>query len=345
MKLKTNELKQALVTVKPGLANKEIIQQATSFAFMKNRVVTYNDEMSISHPLKGIDLQGAIKAEELYGLLSKLNNAEINLELDEKELKLKCGRVRAGLKIEKEINLPIKDEINIKKWSKLPDPDTFNRNLKLCMHVCATDITQHKLTCVNITKNGNMHGSDSYRLIQCKGGKLPVKGFLLPANLVNEIVKLYPEKISLNSSWVHFKNSDGVIISCRIINETYLEQERIDEILSMHEETQIEFPSKIDDMLNRVSEFAKRDSVFDEQVEVHIKEGKLLMRSETEGTKSWIEEKGRVKSDFDVSFNITPTLFRDILKQTQVCELDKETNKAKFSAEDGSWEYIISLRQ
>ena len=34
MEIKRTELKAALETVKPGLANKEIIQQSTSFAFM-----------------------------------------------------------------------------------------------------------------------------------------------------------------------------------------------------------------------------------------------------------------------------------------------------------------------
>ena len=56
MKIKVNrvELKEALERVRPGLASKDIIDQATSFAFLKDRVVTYNDEISISHPVKGL---------------------------------------------------------------------------------------------------------------------------------------------------------------------------------------------------------------------------------------------------------------------------------------------------
>ena len=48
--MKKAELIKALEAVRPGLANKEMIEQSTSFAFMKDRVVTYNDEISISYP-------------------------------------------------------------------------------------------------------------------------------------------------------------------------------------------------------------------------------------------------------------------------------------------------------
>ena len=51
MKINRLILQKALETVKPGLANKEMIEQATSFAFMKDKVVTYNDEISISYQI------------------------------------------------------------------------------------------------------------------------------------------------------------------------------------------------------------------------------------------------------------------------------------------------------
>ena len=66
MKVNKEKLRQALEIVRPGLANKEVIEQATSFAFMDGRVVTYNDEISISHPVEGIEIEGAVKADQLY---------------------------------------------------------------------------------------------------------------------------------------------------------------------------------------------------------------------------------------------------------------------------------------
>ena len=69
MKLNKTDLQKALEIVKPGLANKEMIEHSTSFAFIGGRVVTYNDEISLSHPVEGLEIEGAIHAEELYKLL------------------------------------------------------------------------------------------------------------------------------------------------------------------------------------------------------------------------------------------------------------------------------------
>ena len=72
MKINKVELQEALEKVKPGLASRELIEQSTSFAFMGDRVVTYNDEISISHPVKNLDVTGAVKAQTLYAFLNKI---------------------------------------------------------------------------------------------------------------------------------------------------------------------------------------------------------------------------------------------------------------------------------
>ena len=92
--MKKAELIKALEAVRPGLANKEMIEQSTSFAFMKDRVVTYNDEISISYPIQDLDLTGAIKAEELYAFLSKAKTEDIDVEITDAEIRLKAGRER-----------------------------------------------------------------------------------------------------------------------------------------------------------------------------------------------------------------------------------------------------------
>ena len=63
MQINRQNLQKALEIVKPGLSNKEIIEQTTSFAFIDGKVVTYNDEISICHPVEGLTLEGAVKAD------------------------------------------------------------------------------------------------------------------------------------------------------------------------------------------------------------------------------------------------------------------------------------------
>jgi hypothetical protein len=55
MKIQKTNLIQALEKVRPGLSAKEAILQSTSFAFLNGCVVTYNDEISLSHPVEGCD--------------------------------------------------------------------------------------------------------------------------------------------------------------------------------------------------------------------------------------------------------------------------------------------------
>lgn len=346
MKIDRQKLQEALAIVKPGLATKELLEQTTSFAFLGTRVVTYNDELSVSHPVEGLDFRGAIKAEELYGLLSRLNKGEVDVELTKKELLIQCGRVKAGLALEREIELPIEEEIGlIEDWHSIPDQAQFAKHLKFAMQTCSGDMSQQKLTCVCVRKNGLVQGSDGFRLVQCKGKKMPVEDFLVSATLVSDIIKIKPQEISISSHWVHFKNAEGTIMSCRTMSIKYLDQSSIDVVLDTNVRYTITFPSKVEDMLERVRQIAKKDFAFDEAVFVSIEGGKIVMRAESEDTKSWVEEKASIVTDVDVSFRITPMLFDDILKETRICTLAEDMRGAKFTAEDGNWEYYIMLRK
>ena len=345
MKINKGQLQEALAIVKPGLATKELLEQSTSFAFLGNRVATYNDEISISHPVEGLDFRGAIKAEELYGLLSKLNEEEIKIKFKKTELLLSCGKVEAGLKLEEEIILPVEDEIGkIKKWKKIPNPEQFIKHMEFAMRTCSNDMSQVKLTCVCVCKNGYVQGSDGYRLVQCKGEKLPISDFLIPAILVSNIATIAPIEISANDTWIHFRNKEKTIISCRMVDVEYVEQKVINRVLKMNSSNDIEFPEKIESMLDRLKTFAKRDYIFDEQIEVILSEGQMLMKATADVTKSWVKEKAKVNFKGEITFSVTPAVFSDILKDTKFCSLNDDQTKAKFIAKDKSWEYVIMLR-
>ncbi len=343
MKLDTAILKEALVIVKPGLSNKEILEQTTSFAFLEGRVVTYNDEISISHPIKGINFEGAIKAEELYGLLTQLDKEEIELDPQEEEILIRCGKLKAGLRLEEEIQLPLKKIPS--KWKELKDPKQFKDFMNLAMQTCSTDMSKPILTCVSVRSDGSVIGSDGFRLVQCQGHGSPVDDFLVPATSIRDLLKINPTHISLEKSWVHFKNEKGTVFSCRRVIEDYVEQEKIDLIMKVKKGEEIKFPSKIEDMLSRGGTFAKRAFYFDERVEIVIEEGKILLRATADETKSWIEEKASIKCKSSISFMITPNLFQDILKMTHTCIIDKKREKVKFvmSKDGGDCEYVIML--
>ena len=343
MKIDKEELQRALTIVKPGLSSKEIIEQTTSFAFTNGRVITYNDEISISHPIEGTEFEGVVKAEELYGLLGKLNKKEIELNLEGGELQITSGRMNAGIHIEEKIQLPIREPAG--KWKVIPDPEKFTQFIFLASQTCSGDMTQPKLTCVYVKKNGQIIGSDGFRLVQCITEKLPIEDFLISASSVIDLVKINPTHIQMEDGWIHFKNKEGTYFSCRSVDMDYIDQVTIDGILKVKGGGTVEFPVKIIEILNRVKLFAKRQFYFDEVIEVTIEGGKITLKSETEETKSWIKEKATIKYDGSLSFMITPTLFEGILKETRTCSINKANTSVKFKMGDDSsgWEYIVML--
>ena len=336
MKINKDELKKALEIVKPGLANRELQDQFTSFAFIEDKVVTYNDEISISHPVTGLGIYGAIRAEELYQLLSKLKNDEVNFELSESEILLTCGRVKAGLRMQQEILLPIL-KINEKKgWSILPA--NFLPALKFSAGSCSNDMSRPILTCVHVTEDF-VEGSDGYCVSKHKfDSKMKVsKSVLLPASAVTDIIKVQPDSFIVEDAWMHFRNTNETVISCRLFSEdAYPETSHLYKLQGQ----EIPFPKTISDILDRAMVFSKRSHVTDESITVSLGEKRIKISCKNE-LDSWFEEEANVKySERELSFNIMPSLLQDILKQTNVCIID--SNKIKFSGD--VWEYVAILK-
>ena len=150
MKINKTELQKALEKVKPGLSNKELVEQSTSFAFMGGRIVTYNDEISISHPVKDLNVTGAVKTQSLYAFLGKNKRDEIILEWEENQVVIKAGRSKAGLVLEQEIKLPVEEVGEIGKWKELPAG--FLNALRFCYPCCSKDMSRPILTCVYVSE-------------------------------------------------------------------------------------------------------------------------------------------------------------------------------------------------
>lgn len=334
MKINKQEILKALEIVKPGLSNKLIIEQTTSFAFLQNRVVTYNDEISISHPVKDLDLTGAIKADEFYKLISKIKKDEIEIEVTEKEVILSSGKSKAGFILENEISLPLLDLSSL-IWKKLPVK--FNQQVEKCIPCCSKDMSRLKLTGVFVnTIDGYITASDGYRIMKTD---IPVskKGysFLLSAIAATAVIKLLPTQICLADNWIHFKNEQNSIISCRIINEEYPQ-------ILPHLEVDgknLSFPISIVEILDRAAIMGKQDNSIDEVLDIEIAQNSIKISSAS--SIGWFEEFANIRyKEESIKFKMTPALFRSILAETQSCIISNKV--IKFSGED--WEYIGLLR-
>lgn len=337
MNINKTELLRALELVKPGLSNKETIEQSTFFAFIKGRVVTFNDEISLSHAIPNLEIEGAIKAEELYKLLNKIKAEELELSIEGSELLITSGRTKAGLTLQEEVKLPLDEIAAITKWKKIPDG--FIKHLKFCLPSCSRDMSRPVITGVHINQKGVIEASDGFRITRCITSEdaFPTPSFILPSSATIEVLKLNPVKISYaaNSGWAHFQSSEGTILSCRIFEETYPDIEQFMDV----EGTHITLPKSTQQVLDRAEVFSKRDNFIDESVILTLENNRLKIRSESEV--GWFEEEINIKYLEDkISINITPYLLRGILSETNDCLVAE--NCLKFAGVD--WEYLTLLR-
>lgn len=334
MKINTKSFKDALQVVKPALAVKEIIEQTTSFCFIDGSVVAYNDEICIVQPLPDTGIHGVIKAEELFKFLVKVKETEFDISTTENEIQMKAGRSKVGFALNKEITLPLKDElIESGKWKPLPKE--FIEACKFALASASSDMSDPKLTCIHITKEGVVEATNNFRLVRWQMDEpWPMPTTLIPATSIREVVKLKPTKVSAGSGWVHFKNKEGGKISCRTFDEVFVNTEPI--LARLGKLAKMKFPDGLVSVLEKAEVFTQEQKT-NGSVTLVIKEGRILVKSES--LTAWFKETIVYSGKEQFSFSITPYLLKDILKETNECGINSNVIVFKHD----NWTYLTSL--
>lgn len=328
-------LQGVLQKVKPGLATKEMISQSTSFAFMGDRVVTYNDEISISHPVQGLDLVGAVKAEELYQLLSKLPHEEIDMTVKDTELIISSGRTQAGLVFQQEICLPLEEVEEKGEWSPLPS--MFLEAIKFVIPAAADSMVKPAFTCVHIRKDGIIETTDGFRVSRFFTEEMGIDSFLLPVSSAKELLAYQVTQVSQGKGWYHFKTEDGTLFSCRTFQDQFPDVDKSG-FLNV-EGTELHLPVSLSEALDRAQIFSKRDEFLDEEVSVIIKDKKITV--EGKSPSGWIKESVNLRYSGDpIMISIHPEFFKEMLSKIQTCTIGKSS--IKFQGE--KWEHVIWMK-
>jgi hypothetical protein len=337
MKIKVIELKKALETVKPGLSTLEVIEQSTSFAFINGNVVTYNDEISVMHPV-ALDITGAVKADLLLKYLGKIKTEEVDVEVSETELIVKSGRATSGFAFTPEVTLPLDEELSKKgKWKTLPEE--FLEYLKMASYSCAKELSDPKITCVHVNKNyiesTNNFSVSRYTL----NTEVPIDPFLLPASSVSVVVSNKPTKITSGKGWVHFKNKENTIVSCRIFEDTFVDIEKV--ITNAKKGVGISLPDNLKDVLDKALVFVEKQNVLNEEIVVAITKKNIEISCESET--GWFKETIRNKSENEFSIRVAPSLLKIIVGKTNKCYYLEKNHLLYF--DENNWKYITALKR
>lgn len=333
MKIKKSDLQSALTTVKPGLARKELLSQATSFAFVNGRVVTYNDMISISHPVPGLDFTGAVVADDFYNFVSRMDVDDVDLSVNGGELVIRNGRARAGFTFQAELAMPmVGDPSRLNDWRALPSD--FHTALAFTMTSCAKDFTVFANICVR--KDGTVCSADNFGIsIYTLSEELETNTFLINARAAAEVIKVTPLRVCEEVGWIHFANDEGTMISCRTVGEVY--PNLLATVAAETTGEQLQLPEDLPRMLDRAMVFAERDHVLDESINVKVHDEVFTIEAES-GT-NWFRENADVKYAGDIGFVINPYLLKNIASQTKVCKVT--ASRLRFEGE--RWIYVAML--
>ncbi len=308
------ELLEALSFIKPGIATGSTIDQSDLVLMDNDRIVSFNDEIAISHPYK-INHTGGVGATELQKMLQKIPTDEIEIGEKENELVIKYGDNEAGFNIVKDVTIPDLGIGDIETWIELPAD--FCHGISFCLHSASTDHSKGILVCINC-KSDKIYSCDNFRATRYDlKDPLPDEIELnIPRNAAKELSIYEPVEVSFNDNWIHFRNETGTIFSCRTIAGEYLDVAQLFDI-SGCESKKIPLPIELKQSLSRAEILAGEDQKSQGKVvNIEIAKGKIICKGQ--GLNGRVTEK--IKIDFDdeiPNFMINPVLLNQILDMVQ----------------------------
>lgn len=330
------ELIKALEEVRPGLASKEIVEQSTSFTFKDNKVITYNHEMSISHPVNNLNISGAIKAEELYNILKKIKDENVKIEKNKNEILITANKLKTGLTIQSEIKIPLKEIEKEKDWKSLPS--NFLDGLKFCKLSCGKNISSSVLSYININKNGTIESSNGFKVASYTILKnISKDSILISISVINELVNYNIKKYCIAHNWIHFKTKENTIFSCRMYGETF---PNISDVINF-KGNKIYISKELIEVLDKAQIFSKSPLSDEEVVEFFITDSKIKIYAKTEI--GWFEETVKTKqiNKFNISFKINPKYLKMAIETANELFFIYKKNKIKFSSDN--WTLVLPI--
>ncbi len=335
MKIKTAELLDALKAVKPGLASKAIVEQTDHFIFDGNMIRTYNDKIAISYPFgffASEKFRIAVKADEFFKLVSKIKIKEIEVEYsDNGRLIITAGSTEAEIMTSQDIVCPIVDSEE-DEWKELPK--NFAQAAYFCSFSAAGTLSVKVLTCLWI-HGSHIISTDRYRASKYKLEGDEMEDLLLAAKEAKAMKEHKPTHYIYSDSWAHFKNKEGAILSCRIMDGAYPEKV-FDAFEKVGEE--ITIPAELKDKID-IAKIITDSDEDQEDITVTVKKKKMLLR----GKGSIMEIKENCDIDYKgaaFTFEVSPESLLEILSHTNKMFISED--KLYFAG--GNFEHIISLK-
>lgn len=297
--------------------------------------MTFNDEVACRKKI-GVDVTGAVQATSLLAILEKLDDPFLRVFENEKgELEFKGKRKSFGVTKDAEIFLPIDKVETPTEW--YPLQKKFVEAVGLVQHCVSTDESRFRLTCIHLAPDF-IEACDNLQAMRCRFKTGLKKPLMVRGTSLMHITALAMDKVATTKSWIHFKNQDGLIFSCRKYSEEYPE---LDHLIDAKGHP-MDIPRGLKEASERAAIFAA-DKPGDPTMEVRIADGKIRILGQ--GLSGWYKEIKEVTySGPPIQFYISPQL---LLYITDTSETNREALlcKDRLRIKGEWWDYITVLGQ
>lgn len=320
---------QSLGRVEPGLSTRDFIEQSSCYVFSDGWIASFNDEICCrSKSGLPADFVGAVHAKPLKCVLEAITADEITVDFSGKEFLIKAGSERAGIRMEREIVLPV-DEVTVpEQWLTLP-PD-FASAIDKVVDAAGTNDEEFLSVCVHIHPD-YVEATDRSQMCRYTLETGVDKSFLVRAKSVAHITKLDVTKIGQTDQWVHFRNRT-LVFSCRRELMDYFDLSEIFDFSGT--------ATKLPRGGERASELAGSfcEGKDNDKVIVKLTNGNMNVRGE--GSFGWGEKNMPMEYEGDdLAFRLSPSMLVKLVKENTDCELDG----CKLCVRGDKWIYITTL--
>ena len=320
VKLKRQELLDAIAKVKPALEDGKLIEFKGLLLFDGEKLVCYGDEISVSVPLK-TDFVTAVKAQEFIKLISKTTEAELTIKIIDKQLVVTSGLMKAGfasVDYEPE-SVPDLGLSQVGRWFSLPDD--FTEVLKFCIFSAASN-DGYGVLCNLKVASDNILSSDNYRiterLLSKKLAGLKSGFLLIPRKIATFLSGFKLKNYAITDACAHYKDETGVVFTHRLILEEYPE-DIVDHLQIKGQK--LELPKNLIGALNRALAISTKE----EEAKATIIVEKKTIKIKAEGTGTWFEEP--VTSDYkgeNLQFDAAPEHLIQILSRSTTTTIGED---------------------
>lgn len=322
-----------LHSVRPGLAQRETVEQSKCVVFLDGVLATYNEEVACRAP-SGLDpsLRGAVQAKKLIDLLDKLPDETVSVSFEADRLVISGRRRKMKLLLEADVLLPVAELELPESW--LPLPPGFDEAAALAAGCTSGDAGKFALTCVHFHPD-YVEACDNYQLARYDLRLGLEEPFLLRKEGVVAAAALGAAEVGLTASWAHFRAASGLVLSCRRYAEEY---PALDDVIDFSG-VPVSLPKGLAEAAQRAA-ICSSENPDSDRVLVELTPTRVRVTGQ--GITCWFQEVKDVSfAGEPMRFLISPKLLQEIIARHPECEIAE----GKLRVAGSGWTYVACLSQ